>query len=108
MEIDKNSKKEEELLGKHLASIINDLFYEGTKVSVKWEMSDIEDKATGIYVSAIINRATLTDEQRAELESNGLRFVERGTHVIDNRTEKRPGKMELFFELKEEFVNKAL
>lgn len=121
MEVKRNAKNRE-LLGKKVADVINEVFQQGTQVSVSWSLENVKSEHTGIYVSAFVHTASVTRDERRHLRGNGLHLVEQAAHVtenpdmddsitevpVDELEDAAETDTELVLELTEEFVEAAL
>lgn len=120
MEIERTPENRESL-SKGVARVINDVFRQGTNVSVHWNLS-VESEYTGTYVSAFITTSSVVRSERRELKDNGLHLVEQAAHITENSNmddsiEEIPREelddaaetdTELVLELDEEFVRRVL
>lgn len=121
MEIQRNRENREKL-GKQVASVINEVFQQGTEVSVHWDLQNAETEHTGVYVSAFVHTASVTRGERRVLREHGLHLVEQAAHVTENPnmdeniqqvprdelSDAAETDTELVLELEEDFVERAV
>lgn len=121
MAIERNQKNRE-ALGKEVAAVINNVFQQGTQVSVHWDLQNAETEHTGVYVSAFVHTASVTRGERRALRERGLHLVEQAAHVTENpdmedTVEEVPvdelddaaeTDTELVLELEQDFVDRAV
>ena len=83
MEVIRNQENREKI-GKQVAKVINEIFNQGTDVSVHWNLQNARTEHTGVYVSAFVQTSSVTREERRALREYGLHLVEQASHITEN------------------------
>lgn len=78
------TRENRETLGKAVAAVINDVFDQGTQITVHWDLRHADTEHSGVYVSAYLHTPSVTRTERNALKNNGLYLVEQASHVTEN------------------------
>lgn len=78
------TRKQRELLGKHLAEAVSDVFNCGAQVSVVGELRQVEPRYSGVFATAVFGHSSVTRDEISLLEDYGIHWVEHAPHIIQN------------------------
>lgn len=105
------TRKQRELLGKHLAGAVNDVFNCGAQVSVVGDLRQVEPRYSGVFATAVFGHSSVTRDEISLLEDYGIQnpdMEDVDSVDVEDITDAAETQTELVVEFDEEVVKEKL